>query len=129
MVKPASAAALLSVPLDHRAATPMFRQLYDAIRRAILAGQLGAGVRVPPTRMLAAELGVSRNTILNAFDQLLAEGYLVGRLGSGTYIAPTLPEDLLQAHVQPPPVRRPPRKGRLLSRRGATLAAAPGPVV
>src|SRR5262245_49228983 len=98
MIQPTSAASLLSVPLDERSATPLFRQLYEGMRRAILSGRLGAGMKVPATRMLATELDVSRNTILNAFEQLLAEGYLVGRLGSGTYVAPTLPDDLLQMH-------------------------------
>jgi GntR family transcriptional regulator/MocR family aminotransferase len=109
----------------------LFRQLYDGIRSAILSGRLGAGMKVPATRMLAGELSVSRNTILNAFDQLLAEGYLVGRLGSGTYVAPTLPDDLLQtrAYAHPQPVRRPLRTGRLLSRRGVAMASAPRPIV
>src|SRR5262245_64103489 len=120
----ASAAALLSVPLDERAAQPLYRQLYESIRRTILAGQFGAGMKLPATRMLAAELSVSRNTIVNAFDQLLAEGYLVGRLGSGTYVAPTLPDDLLQTRTQPQPVRRTQRTGRLMSRRGDVLAQA-----
>src|SRR5262249_25242964 len=110
-------------------ATPLFRQLYEGMRRAILSGRLGAGMKVPASRLLATELDVSRNTILNAFEQLLAEGYLVGRLGSGTYVAPTLPDDLLQTRAEPQPAQSPSRKGRLLSSRGATLAAAPRPIV
>jgi len=128
MIKQASAAPLLSVSLDERSTTSLFRQLYEGIRGAILSGQFAAGMRLPASRLLASELGVSRNTILNGYEQLLAEGYLVGRLGSGTYVAPTLPEDLLQTHAQPQPVRRLPRRGRLVSQRGAALAAAPRPV-
>jgi GntR family transcriptional regulator/MocR family aminotransferase len=128
MAKLAKAAALLNVPLDDGSAIPLFRQLYEAIRHAILSGQLGPATRIPATRMLAADLGVARNTVLNAFDQLLAEGYLVGRLGSGTYVAPTLPDDLLQTRAPPQPVRHPQRSGRLLSRRGQALANAPRPL-
>ena len=65
------------LPLDPAAATPLFRQLYDGLRRGILDGTLAPGVRLPATRSLAGELGVSRNTVLNAYEQLLAEGYLV----------------------------------------------------
>jgi GntR family transcriptional regulator/MocR family aminotransferase len=121
MVKPVSAAALLAPPLDESSATPLFRQLYQALREAALSGQLAAGVRLPPTRALAAELGVSRNTVLNAYEQLLAEGYLVGRVGSGTYVAPDLPDALLEARARPAELR-PSRRGGLLSRRGAVLA-------
>src|SRR2546430_6768468 len=68
------------------------QQIYHALRRAILAGQLAPGTRLPATRALAHELGVSRNTVLLAYDQLLAEGYTVGQTGSGTYIATALPD-------------------------------------
>jgi GntR family transcriptional regulator/MocR family aminotransferase len=125
MAKKARSAALLSLPLDDRSKAPLFRQLYEGMRGAVLSGQLGAGARLPATRTLACELGVSRNTVVNAYEQLLAEGYLVGRIGSGTYVAPTLPDDLLQARAQPAPPRRPVRTGRVLSRLGAILATAP----
>ena len=68
------------------------QQIYHALRRAILAGQLAPGTRLPATRVLAHELGVSRNTVLLAYDQLLAEGYTVGQTGSGTYVATALPD-------------------------------------
>src|SRR4029450_829456 len=68
------------------------QQIYHALRRAILAGQLAAGTRLPATRGLAHELGVSRNTVLLAYDQLLAEGYTLGQTGSGTYVATALPD-------------------------------------
>lgn len=67
-------------------------QVYASLRRAILAGELGAGARLPSTRTLARDLDVSRNTVLLAYDQLLAEGYVEGRAGSGTYVAQALPE-------------------------------------
>src|SRR5262244_2110759 len=68
------------------------QQIYHALRHAILAGQLAPGARLPATRSLAHELGVSRNTVLLAYDQLLAEGYTVGQTGSGTYVASALPD-------------------------------------
>lgn len=80
------------VSLDARLADPLHRQLYESVRAAIVGGRLRPGVRLPSTRALAEQLDVSRNTAMTAFDQLLAEGYLVGRAGSGTYVAAALPE-------------------------------------
>ena len=74
------------------------QQIYQALRRAVLAGQLAPGTRLPATRALAHELGVSRNTVLLAYDLLLAEGYTVGQTGSGTYVAAALPDVTLSPH-------------------------------
>jgi GntR family transcriptional regulator/MocR family aminotransferase len=73
------------------------------MRSAILAGELKGGMKLPSTRALADELNVSRNTVLNAYRQLLAEGYLESREGSGTFVARLLPEWLLVAprHTTP----------------------------
>ena len=90
---------------------PLSHQVYAALRRAILSGELAAGVRLPSTRGLARDLDVSRNTVLLAYDQLLAEGYIGGRTGSGTYVAETLP-DAPRPPVSagtPKAVARPPR--------------------
>src|ERR1044072_9416343 len=89
---------------------PMHRQLYRKVRDAVLSGRLPPGSRLPSTRSIAAELGVSRNTIMGAFDQLLAEGYLEGKVGSGTYVAEKLPEELLHARsaVRDRALARPP---------------------
>lgn len=76
----------------------LYQQLYHALRSAILGGHLVAGSRLPATRTLARDLGVSRNTVLLAYDQLLAEGYTVGQIGSGTYVATTLPDTTLTLH-------------------------------
>jgi GntR family transcriptional regulator/MocR family aminotransferase len=114
--------ALLTVPLDPAAPTPLFRQIYDGLRHGILAGTLAPGARLPATRGLAGELGVSRNTVLNAYEQLLAEGYLEGKIGSGTYVPGTLPEELLQVRPAAMRERPAPAKRRALSRRGETLA-------
>lgn len=74
---------------------PLYRQIYDSIRTAILSGSMPSGTRLPATRQMAQQLSVSRITVVGAFDQLLAEGYLEGRAGSGTFVAANLPEDLL----------------------------------
>jgi GntR family transcriptional regulator/MocR family aminotransferase len=65
---------------------PLFQQVYRAIRDAIVSGRFTSGARLPPTRLLADDLGVSRATVLLAYEQLAAEGYVGGRRGSGTYV-------------------------------------------
>ena len=75
------------VSIDPTRSTPLFRQLYDGLRAAILSGQLAAGVRIPSTRALARELGLSRHMVLTAFELLRHEGYVAGKPGAGTYIA------------------------------------------
>ncbi|MBZ4346050.1 winged helix-turn-helix domain-containing protein, partial [Mycobacterium tuberculosis] len=65
----------------------LHNRLYNALRRAILDGSLAPQSRLPPSRDLAGELGVSRNTLLTTYEQLLAEGYVVSRRGSGTFVA------------------------------------------
>ena len=69
---------------------PLFRQLYLGLRQGILSGTFSAGERLPSTRELADQLGVSRTIVLLAYDQLLAEGYAEGRAGSGTYVSGSL---------------------------------------
>jgi GntR family transcriptional regulator/MocR family aminotransferase len=114
--------ALLTLPLDPAAALPLFRQLYEGVRRRILDGTLAPGVRLPATRRLAGELGVARNTVLSAYEQLLAEGYLEGKVGSGTYVPRTLPETLLQVQQSATATPQPSGRRRALSRRGELLA-------
>ena len=74
--------------------TPLFRQLYLQLRSAILSRRLRPGTKLPSTRELASELGVSRAAAVAAYEQLLAEGYTSGRSGSGTYISSDLPEPI-----------------------------------
>ena len=88
---------LVSLGLARDTVTPLHRQLYDQLREAILAGRLAPGVRLPSTRALASELGLSRNTVATAFEQLLSEGYVEGRVGAGTFVSSVLPEILLGA--------------------------------
>src|SRR5256885_17124252 len=96
-VKTARFPMLTGMTLAQETDEPLYQQLYRAVRQAILAGEMDAGVRLPSTRILADELSVSRNTVVNAFDQLIAEGYLESRTGDGTYVAHTLPDELLRA--------------------------------
>lgn len=89
------------IALERRGARPLHRQIYDAYRGAILSGSLPPGVRVPSTRVLASEIGVSRFPVLNAYAQLLAEGYLQSRVGSGTVVTGSLPEHAPQKPIKP----------------------------
>lgn len=81
------------VSVDRRSGTPLYRQVYDGYREAIVLRRLRAGERVPSTRDLARELGISRIPVLTAFEQLLAEGYFETRVGAGTFVARALPDD------------------------------------
>lgn len=82
-----------ALSLDRHSAAPLHVQIFDQIRQAIIQGQLSKAARLPPSRQLALELAVSRNTIVLVYERLLAEGYASGRVGAGTYIAAVLPED------------------------------------
>ena len=79
------------LPLNRQAASPLHRQLYEELRALILSGRLAPGSKLPSTRLLAAEHGVSRNTVLQAFDQLMGEGYIEGRRGAGSFVSRDLP--------------------------------------
>jgi GntR family transcriptional regulator / MocR family aminotransferase len=82
------------IAVDRRAANPLHKQIYDGFRTAIVRGNLRPGQRVPSSRTLAVELGISRIPVLNAYAQLLAEGYFESRKGAGTFISKSLPESL-----------------------------------
>jgi GntR family transcriptional regulator / MocR family aminotransferase len=87
MAKQAATIPLAVIRLDHASSVPLYVQLYERIRHAIVTGQLAGGVRLPSTRDLATDLGISRNTVTTAFDHLFAEGYIEGKVGAGTYVA------------------------------------------
>jgi GntR family transcriptional regulator/MocR family aminotransferase len=118
---------LAAMPLDRRSGTPLFRQLYLQLKEAILAGGVGAGARLPATRELGRLLNVSRQTVLSAYEQLMAEGYLEGAVGKGTFVSASLPAaeravakaagKAVQEEAAPPLVRP-------LSARGEAMAAA-----
>jgi GntR family transcriptional regulator/MocR family aminotransferase len=123
MAKYSSAIPNGLITLDNESQTPLYRQVYDCLRRAILTGQLAPGTRLQSSREMAAELNVSRNTVVNAFEQLLAEGYLEGQVGSGTYVSRALPEDLLNVKTLTRRRARPGGGGVALSARGRIFAA------
>src|SRR6202790_5479681 len=128
-MKRISASFLPPIALDYHTKTPMYRQLYDWFRGAIINGQIRPGQRVPLTRGLAAGLKISRIPVLNAFEQLLAEGYFETFVGAGTCVAKSIPDDTLS---QPPVkawkghqetvAKRGPRR---MSRRGMALTRLP----
>ena len=118
--------AQLLIPLDPAGGTTMQRQIYGGIRRAILERRVAPGTRLPSTRALASDLGVSRTTSLLALEQLKAEGYVAMRGGSGTYVATDLPDESQRAATSRPAAtgQHPP-----LSARGTLLADAPAAAV
>jgi len=89
------------IRIDRRAREPLHRQIYNAYRTAIVECALRPKDRIPSTRTLAVELGLSRIPVLNAYAQLLAEGYFESRIGAGTVVSSTLPDQI------PQPLRTP----------------------
>jgi GntR family transcriptional regulator / MocR family aminotransferase len=85
----------LTLSLDHDAAIPLHRQVYAELRRSILTGRLLPGQRVPSTRSLSQSLAISRTTVTQGYEQLLSEGYLETRHGSGTFVCGQLPDAML----------------------------------
>jgi GntR family transcriptional regulator/MocR family aminotransferase len=113
------------IAIDADGSLPLYEQIYRDLREQIVGGQLRAGVRLASTRTLAAELGISRFTVVSAVERLLAEGYLVTRRGSGTFVVDMLPERRMRP-------ARPTSKARVaggdskapaLSARGTALSA------
>ena len=98
---------------------PLHRQAYRALRAAILARRLAPGAKLPATRALARELALSRNTVLAAYEQLVAEGYASARVGSGTTVCETLPAGQSPGAATPSRRATPPR----LSAFGDRIAA------
>lgn len=104
--------------LDAGMALPKFRQVQDQLRTAILQGHLRAGTRLPASRILCEELGLSRQTLVRVLDNLKAEGYLEARQGAGTYVSAALPRRRAKAQPARSGEDMPPRLSRigLLSR-------------
>ena len=125
MAKHSNSIPFAAVSVDGDSKVPLYRQLYENLRQAILTGQLAPGTRLPSTREVAAELQLSRNTVMNAFEQLLAEGYVEGHVGSGTFVSQALPDELLTARAGVRRAFRPRRGRRSVSRRGELLATTP----
>ncbi|WP_162138085.1 PLP-dependent aminotransferase family protein [Pararhodospirillum photometricum] len=93
---------MLPIALERTSSAPTLQeQIYRFIRDRVMAGHLPAGARLPSTRELAQSLGVSRNTVVLAFDWLAAEGYIERHAGSGTFVARLLPPNLTPAPALP----------------------------
>jgi GntR family transcriptional regulator/MocR family aminotransferase len=93
-MKRVASGILPMIAVDRKAAKALHRQIYDAYRAAIVDGSLRPGQRIPSTRVLASELGMSRFPVLNAYAQLLAEGYFASRVGAGTVVSSSIPDQL-----------------------------------
>ena len=93
-MKRAASGIVPVITVDRKAAKALHTQIYDAYRTAIVTGSLRPRQRIPSTRVLATELGVSRFPVLNAYAQLLAEGYFESRVGAGTVVSSLLPDQL-----------------------------------
>ena len=107
------------IAIERHSSRPLPRQVYDGFRAAILRGDLRAGQRVPSSRELAAELLISRFPVLDAYAQLLAEGYFESRAGSGTFVSGDLPRRSLETkHLdgRPPGARQLGRRSSLYPR-------------
>jgi GntR family transcriptional regulator / MocR family aminotransferase len=120
-------AATIALTLRPRAAgATLLRWLYDELRLAIIEERLAAGARLPSSRGLARHLGVARGTVVAAFEQLIAEGYLDGNVGRGTYVRrmTALPGGGARAR----PRGRPAAVAPSLSARGRRLAGQPFPL-
>ncbi len=105
---------------DQSSVTPSRQSsVFDRLRQGILTGTLRPGARLPPTRHLADELGMARQTVVLAYERLAAEGYVRSRIGSGTFVAADLPD------AAPDAAAPPTTAARALSHRGSTLATTP----
>jgi GntR family transcriptional regulator / MocR family aminotransferase len=91
-MKRAASVIVPVIAVDRKAAKALHTQIYDAYRAAIVTGSLRPRQRIPSTRVLASELRVSRFPVLNAYSQLLAEGYFESRVGAGTVVSSLLPD-------------------------------------
>ena len=87
MVKAAKGALLSTLEIDRRCGVPIYRQIEDFLRKMILGGALPPSQKLPSTRELALELGVSRITIKSVYEQLISEGYVQGKTGAGTFVS------------------------------------------
>ncbi|MEN2474503.1 PLP-dependent aminotransferase family protein [Burkholderia sp. GS2Y] len=106
---------------------PIYRQLHRLLQQAILSRELPAGTRVPSSRLLAAELGIARNTVTQVYEQLALEGYVNSATGRGTFVADSAPDEIVGA---PPDAAAGPAvvlsSARRLSARGTRLVEGAG---
>jgi GntR family transcriptional regulator/MocR family aminotransferase len=98
-----------SIPFELHSGIPFYKQIYEGYRTAIVSGRLRPGQRLPSTRVLAVDLGISRLPAVNAFEQLLHEGYVEGKIGAGTYVKDTIPDEFTRPVLtQPVQLEKPP---------------------
>ena len=114
------------IQIQKRNSSSLYRQVYEGYRKAIVEGSLRTGQRVPSTRVLAVELGISRMPVLNAYAQLLAEGYFESRVGSGTVVSKALPERLGKKDSARTRSGRLNQERRRVSKRCLNLSSAEG---
>ena len=114
------------IQVQKRASDSLYRQVYEGYRKAIVDGSLRTGQRVPSTRVLALELGISRMPVLNAYAQLLAEGYLESRVGSGTVVSRSLPERTVKTEPASARSKDLDHERRRFSKRCLNLSSAQG---
>ncbi|WP_313686698.1 PLP-dependent aminotransferase family protein [Pantoea sp.] len=115
---------LLLQRLSQQASGKLYTRLYNVIRLSILDGTLVSGSRLPPSRDLAGELKISRNTVIKVYEQLLAEGYIVSRTGSGTYVTESVPDKLLSIPISAPLISEEPAQSTLSVRGKQLLSQA-----
>jgi GntR family transcriptional regulator / MocR family aminotransferase len=94
------------IAVERRSETPLYRQIYDALRAMILDRRLESGQQLPSTRSLADELGISRIPVLDAYSQLLAEGYIESRSGAGTFVKLSLSDQFASVRSAAPHVAK-----------------------
>jgi GntR family transcriptional regulator/MocR family aminotransferase len=118
-------AAIAAITLDKASGQPLHVQLTGQLRGLILSGRILPGERLPASRSLANDLGVSRITVTTSMDQLVAEGYAEGRRGQGLFVVPDLPDSVLKsASAQTGYTMKPLQQPR--SGRGAVSACRAG---
>jgi GntR family transcriptional regulator / MocR family aminotransferase len=110
----------LAISIDRTSLTPLYQQLVEKIRHAVLEGRLKPNQKLPSSRSLAKSLNVSRSTVIQSYEQLESEGYLETRLGSGTYICHQIPDDWLKFQ-QIEPINSKTAKNSTLSQFGKSL--------
>ena len=101
MSKPVKGARLQFLAIEKSGSTPIYRQIEEQIRDAILTGIIKPGLQLPASRVLAQDLGVSRPTMVRVYEYLSFEGFLETRHGSGTFVSRTLPDYLPHKSPQP----------------------------
>jgi GntR family transcriptional regulator / MocR family aminotransferase len=124
-VKKTASAIFPCIPFDRASGVPIYRQIYEGYRGAIISGLLRPGQRLPSTRALATELKISRLPAVIAYEQLLHEGYIDGKVGVGTYVNVSIPDEL----AKPILVRGPANPSRpVVAPPQSSVASDPGPL-